>query len=452
MVDVDGVRLVLLLDLHGNHLGAGAGSTRALRPGVGFLALSAENGFFIALSWPVGPPSGKTFPLRPASEARGNNLIVRGREKSPASLTVTEEEGRSSGGGRRTLASRFVREAGTGLVRQFSAIDVFTWSIIFFPWLTSWAGIFWVTPDYYQNVNYYASLAVWAVIAVVIVLLYWQLTSVMPRSGGDYVFISRVLSSPSGSSRASSSSLPSSSRPGRVVLGVLRGRDAAVLRRAGPRRQGHRPSGTSSPRGSRARRDADGGRDRHPRDRGGAGDSGREALQAGGLLFLRLRRLHDAAGHGHLPHEQPRGLRQRLQRLLPGRRHQGLLGRSQRARILSRREPRQPGRGGPAALRQHRPLSGDAVRGRGDRRPRTSLLYGLVLAEAASIAIWFGLTYMLDKVIGLPFIEAWAIQNGGGGSPLSTVPTAFATVLNPSSLLLWLIVMASSSGTSGGRG
>jgi amino acid transporter len=78
------------------------------------------------------------------------------------------------------------------------------------------------------------------------------------------------------------------------------------------------------------------------------------------------------------------------------------------------------------------------------RRPRTSLLYGLVLAEGASIAIWFGLTYMLDKVIGLPFIEAWAIQNGvqnAGGSPLSTVPTAFATVLDPSSLLLWLIVV-----------
>jgi APA family basic amino acid/polyamine antiporter len=48
---------------------------------------------------------------------------------------------------------------------------------------------------------------------------------------------------------------------------------------------------------------------------------------------------------------------------------------------------------------------------------------------------------MLDNVIGLPFIEAWAIQNGGGGAPLSTVPTAFTTLLNPSSLLLWLIVV-----------
>jgi amino acid transporter len=48
---------------------------------------------------------------------------------------------------------------------------------------------------------------------------------------------------------------------------------------------------------------------------------------------------------------------------------------------------------------------------------------------------------MLDNVVGLPFVEAWAIQNGGGGGPLSTVPTAFATLLDPSGLLLWLIVI-----------
>ena len=100
---------------------------------------------------------------------------------SPASLTVTEEEGRDEQRrGESTEGGYFVRQA-TGLVRQFTAIDVFTWSIIFFPWLTSWAGIFWVTPDYYQNVDYYAALAVWAVIAIVIVLLYWRLTSTMPR-------------------------------------------------------------------------------------------------------------------------------------------------------------------------------------------------------------------------------------------------------------------------------
>jgi len=75
------------------------------------------------------------------------------------------------------------------------------------------------------------------------------------------------------------------------------------------------------------------------------------------------------------------------------------------------------------------------------RRPRTTLLYGLVVAEAASIAIWFGLTLVLDRVVGISFIEAWAVQSGGAGGPLSTVPTAFATVLNPSGALLWLIVV-----------
>ena len=86
----------------------------------------------------------------------------------------------------------FVREA-TGLVKQLSWVDVFVWSVIFFPWLTSWSGLFWVTPDYYQNVNYYLSLGVWAITALVVVVLYWQLTTAMPRSGGDYVFVSRAI-------------------------------------------------------------------------------------------------------------------------------------------------------------------------------------------------------------------------------------------------------------------
>jgi basic amino acid/polyamine antiporter, APA family len=85
-----------------------------------------------------------------------------------------------------------VREA-TGLVKQLSWVDVFVWSVIFFPWLTSWSGLFWVTPDYYQNVNYYLSLGVWAITALVVVVLYWQLTTAMPRSGGDYVFVSRAI-------------------------------------------------------------------------------------------------------------------------------------------------------------------------------------------------------------------------------------------------------------------
>ena len=71
------------------------------------------------------------------------------------------------------------------------------------------------------------------------------------------------------------------------------------------------------------------------------------------------------------------------------------------------------------------------------KNPRRSLLYGLVLAEAFSILIWFGLTYVVDNIVGISFMEAWTLTVGGG---FSTVPTAFTTVLNTSGVLLWLIV------------
>jgi|GEM_PF-725765 len=360
---------------------------------------------------------------------------------SSASLTVMEEERTEEQRRDESSDGRyFVRQA-TGLVRQFSAIDVFTWSIIFFPWLTSWAGIFWVTPDYYQNVNYYASLAVWAVIAVVIVLLYWQLTSVMPRSGGDYVFISRVLSSPLGFIAsflffvAILISAGSGSYWAFSEAGTQLSFAGQVLGDKGIVSLGNfvTPGVSSSPTTLMA-----------------VGIAilaiGAVLVTAGGRLFrlvvysffgygvftmllvmvIFLTSSHadfvsayngyfqggvskvfsDAAGAGYFPGASLANLGAVVPLLFVSI--------------------------GPYPVMQF--VGGEI------RRPRTSLLYGLVLAEAASIAIWFGLTYMLDKVIGLPFIEAWAIQNGGG-APLSTVPTAFATVLNPSSLLLWLIVV-----------
>jgi amino acid transporter len=71
------------------------------------------------------------------------------------------------------------------------------------------------------------------------------------------------------------------------------------------------------------------------------------------------------------------------------------------------------------------------------KNPKRSLLYGLVLAEVVSILIWFGLTYVVDNVVGISFIEAWTLTAGGGSG---TVPTAFTAVLNSSGVLLWLIV------------
>jgi len=363
--------------------------------------------------------------------------------ESPASLTVTEEEERDGKRRGESADGRyFVRQA-TGLVKQFSAVDVFTWSIIFFPWLTSWAGIFWVTPDYYQNVNYYASLAVWAVIAVVIVLLYWQLTSVMPRSGGDYVFISRVLSSPLGFVAsflffvailisAGSGSYWAFSEAGTQL--AFAGR---VLGDKGIASLGDfiTPGVSSSPATLMT-----------------VGVAilaiGAVLVAAGGRLFRLV--VYSFFGYGVFTMLLVMAVFLTSSHADFVRAYDGYFqAQGGVSKVFSDAASAgySPGASlanlgavvpllfvsiGPYPVMQF--VGGEI------RRPRTSLLYGLVLAEGASIAIWFGLTYMLDKVVGLSFIEAWAIQNGGG-APLSTVPTAFATVLNPSGLLLWLIVV-----------
>jgi len=345
------------------------------------------------------------------------------------------ERGDTSGG------RFFVRQA-TGLVRQFSALDVFTWSIIFFPWLTSWAGIFWVTPDYYHNVDYYASLAVWAVIAIVIVLLYWQLTTVMPRSGGDYVFISRVLSSPLGFVAsflffvAILVSAGSGSYWAFSEAGTQLSFAGQVLGDQGLKSLGNllTPSISSSPALLMA-----------------VGmvilAIGAVLVVAGGRVFrlvvysffvygvftmLLVVVIFATSSHADFVNAYNVYFQGGVDKVFTDAAASGYAPGANLA-SLGAVVPLLFVSIGPYPVMQF--VGGEI------RRPRNSLLYGLVLAEAVSIAIWFGLTYMLDNVIGLPFIEAWAIQNGGAGGPLSTVPTAFATVLNPSSLLLWLIVI-----------
>lgn len=89
--------------------------------------------------------------------------------------------------------SVFAREA-TGLVRALSAKDIFIWTIVFFPFFSSWVGNFWYTPSLVDNVNYYIALSLWLVLFCLIPpFVWWMMTSVMPRSGGDYVFTSRSL-------------------------------------------------------------------------------------------------------------------------------------------------------------------------------------------------------------------------------------------------------------------
>jgi len=72
------------------------------------------------------------------------------------------------------------------------------------------------------------------------------------------------------------------------------------------------------------------------------------------------------------------------------------------------------------------------------KNPRRALLYGLVLAEIVSILVWFGITFIFDRVVGISFLEAWTLTVGSGSS---TVPTVFVSLFYPNNTLLWLMVI-----------
>ncbi len=332
----------------------------------------------------------------------------------------------------------FIRNA-TGLVKQLSTVDVFTWSIIFFPWLTSWAGIFWVTPGYFQNVNYYASLAVWAVIAMAIVLLYSQLTALMPRSGGDYVFISRTLASPVGFVAsflfliAILTSAGSGSYWAFAEAGTQLSFAGQILNNSGMTSLGDlfTPWTTGSPWSLMA--------------------VGLVILFTGAALVLVSGRVFKyviyaffaygafamllvlgvflSSSHAAFVSAYDGYFQGGVSQVFAQASSKGYSPGATLAN-LSAVVPILFISIGPYPVMQF--VGGEI------RRPKKTLLYGLVLAEVVSIVFWFGLTYLLDSLVGIPFIEAWTLTAGGG---LPTVPTAFVTVLNPNSTLLWLIVV-----------
>jgi APA family basic amino acid/polyamine antiporter len=330
----------------------------------------------------------------------------------------------------------FLREA-TGLVKELSAFDVFVWSIIFFPWLTSWAGIFWVTPDYYLHVNYYAALGAWSIIAMVIMLLYWLLTAAIPRSGGDYVFVSRIISSPLGfiGSFLFLLALLTSAGSGGYWAFTEAGTDLTfagqVLGDKWIRNLGLflTPTTTSSP----------------------------WTLFALSLLILGVgavsailggktlkRVLYALFGYGLLvlilvvavfaftPH---RVFLQDYSDSFNGGVHtvfrqastMGYLPFSTLGNI-----------GGviPVLFVSIGPYPVMQFVGGEIKNPKRSLLFGLVFAEAVSILVWFGLTYLVDRVIGISFLEALSVVNG-----YAIVPTAFVTLLIPNQIVLWIITV-----------
>lgn len=331
----------------------------------------------------------------------------------------------------------FVRDA-TGVVKDLSAFDIFAWAVVFFPWLTSWAGIFWVTPDSYLNVNYYASLAVWAVIAIVIVLLYWQLTVAMPKTGGDYVFISRVISSPVGFAAsflffvALLISAGTGSYWAFTEAGTQLSFTGQVLNNQWMTNLGNAmtPSVTGSlwplmgagllillvgavivTVGGRLMRYA----------LYGLFAYGALAMVLVLVVFLTSSNSQFAASYGNYFSGGVSGVMNKAASngYTPG---SSLSNLSSVVPLLFVSI-------GPYPVMQ---LVGGEIRG-----PRRSLLYGLVVAEVFSIAVWFGLTYLLDSRIGISFIEAWTVVN----NHTATVPTAFASVLYPNNILIWLLVV-----------
>jgi len=340
--------------------------------------------------------------------------------------------------GRAQTQRLFVREA-TGLVRQLSALDVFVWSIIFFPWLTSWAGIFWVTPSYYQNVDYYSSLLLWSVIALAIVLLYWQLTAVMPRAGGDYVFISRTLSSPLGFVAsflffvAVLISAGSGSYWAFAETGTQLSFAGQTLGDANLTALGNllAPWSTTSP---------------WPlfvvglivlAIGGGATITGGRTFRIltysffiYGIFVLALV-LGVFLSHSHADFIQAYNsyFQGGVPKVFSDALAKGYTPGTTIATI---------GAIVPLLFVSIGPYPVMQTVGGEIKHPRRNLLYGLVLAEIVSIAVWFSLTFVLDKIVGISFIEAWTLTVGAGSS---TVPTAFVTVLEPSRLLLWLIVI-----------
>jgi amino acid transporter len=337
-----------------------------------------------------------------------------------------------------SVGGMFVRDA-TGLVRELSSVDVFVWSIIYFPWLTSWAGIFWVTPSYYQNVNYYAALALWAVIATIIVLLYWQVAVVMPRSGGDYVFISRSIAGPVG-----------------FVASFLF--FVAVLTSAGSNSYwAFAESGTQLSFAGQVLSDpniASLGAYMTPWTTPAPlilfimgviiQILGTVAIIIGSKVFrtivysfflygLLIVLLSVVVFLSHTPADFTTAYAQ----YFPGGVNQvfsnaAAKGFTPGATLanLAAVVPVLFVSIGPYPVMQM--VAGEI------KNPRRSLLYGLVLAELVSILVWFSLTFVFDHIVGISFLEAWTLTVGAGSS---TVPTVFVTLLNPNRLLLWVIVI-----------
>jgi amino acid transporter len=90
------------------------------------------------------------------------------------------------------MTTNFARKA-TGLVRQASAKDVFIYNVNFINIAIGIALMFLFMPNgAYPGVNIYLSIVLCTLVVLPTSLVYAMFASAMPRSGGEYVYVSRA--------------------------------------------------------------------------------------------------------------------------------------------------------------------------------------------------------------------------------------------------------------------
>jgi len=94
--------------------------------------------------------------------------------------------------GRQAGSKLFVRQA-TGLVREASALDATYYNIIWSSVPLASVFLFLYLPAFYTGSNMYLAVFANALLCLPTAFLYAMLATAMPRSGGDYVWVSRCV-------------------------------------------------------------------------------------------------------------------------------------------------------------------------------------------------------------------------------------------------------------------
>src|SRR5215211_1820631 len=91
-----------------------------------------------------------------------------------------------------TAPRTFERRA-TGLVREAGWIDVLVYNVNFISIGLMAAFLFTVTIPFYPGVDVYLNILVAFALVIPLSMVFAMFAAAMPRSGGDYVFVSRSL-------------------------------------------------------------------------------------------------------------------------------------------------------------------------------------------------------------------------------------------------------------------